>query len=94
MSPLATAKASGYCPHAWLSDVLTRLPTTLDKESATCCLIDGEQRRQGEAGGRLPSLYCTAGLSNEPCNRSFHSNANGKRCSPNIVWKLCNADLQ
>ena len=31
MSLLATAKANGHCPHAWLTDVLTRLPTTLDK---------------------------------------------------------------
>jgi transposase len=31
MSLLATAKANGHCPHAWLSDVLNRLPTTLDK---------------------------------------------------------------
>jgi transposase len=32
MSLLATAKANGHCPHAWLSDVLIRLPTTLDKD--------------------------------------------------------------
>ena len=32
MSLLATAKANGHCPHAWLTDVLTRLPTTLDKD--------------------------------------------------------------
>ena len=32
MSLLATAKANGHCPHAWLKDVLTRLPTTLDKD--------------------------------------------------------------
>ncbi len=31
MSLLATAKANDHCPHAWLTDVLTRLPTTLDK---------------------------------------------------------------
>jgi IS66 C-terminal element len=31
MGLLATAKANGHCPHAWLTDVLTRLPTTLDK---------------------------------------------------------------
>lgn len=30
MSLLATAKANGLEPHAWLSDVLTRLPTTKD----------------------------------------------------------------
>jgi transposase len=30
MSLLATAKANGHDPHAWLSDVLTRLPTTRD----------------------------------------------------------------
>jgi transposase len=32
MSLLATAKANGHCPHAWLTDVLARLPTTLDKD--------------------------------------------------------------
>lgn len=31
MSLLATAKANGHDPHAWLTDVLTRLPTTLDR---------------------------------------------------------------
>lgn len=32
MGLLATAKANGHEPHAWLSDVLTRLPTTLDRD--------------------------------------------------------------
>ena len=32
MSLLATAKANGLDPYAWLTDVLTRLPTTLDKD--------------------------------------------------------------
>lgn len=32
MSLLATAKANGHEPHAWLSDVLTRLPTTRDRD--------------------------------------------------------------
>ena len=32
MGLLATAKANGLDPHAWLTDVLTRLPTTLDKD--------------------------------------------------------------
>lgn len=31
MSLLATAKANGHEPHAWLLDVLTRLPTTLNR---------------------------------------------------------------
>ena len=31
MSLLATAKANGFDPYAWLTDILTRLPTTLDK---------------------------------------------------------------
>jgi hypothetical protein len=31
MSLLATAKANGLDPYAWLVDVLTRLPNTLDK---------------------------------------------------------------
>lgn len=32
MSLLATAKSNGHEPHAWLTDVLTRLPTTLDRD--------------------------------------------------------------
>ena len=32
MSLLATAKANGHEPHAWLTDVLTRLPTTKDRD--------------------------------------------------------------
>ena len=32
MSLIATAKANGHDPHAWLSDVLERLPTTLDRD--------------------------------------------------------------
>lgn len=35
MSLLATAKANGHDPHAWLSDVLTRLPTTRDRDIQT-----------------------------------------------------------
>jgi transposase len=35
MSLLATAKANGHEPHAWLTDVLTRLPTTLDRDIDT-----------------------------------------------------------
>lgn len=35
MSLLATAKANGHEPHAWLTDVLTRLPTTLDRDIET-----------------------------------------------------------
>ena len=35
MSLLATAKANGVDPHAWLTDVLTRLPTTLDRDIET-----------------------------------------------------------
>ena len=35
MSLLATAKANGHDPHAWLTDVLTRLPTTLDRDLGT-----------------------------------------------------------
>jgi transposase len=35
MSLLATAKANGREPHAWLSDVLARLPTTLDRNIDT-----------------------------------------------------------
>jgi hypothetical protein len=32
MSLLATAKANGLEPHAWLTDVLTRLPTTQNRD--------------------------------------------------------------
>jgi transposase len=32
MSLIATAKANGHDPHAWLTGVLTRLPTTLDRD--------------------------------------------------------------
>ena len=32
MSLLATAKANGHDPHAWLSDVLDRLPTTRNRD--------------------------------------------------------------
>ena len=37
MSLIATAKANGIEPHAWLTDVLTRLPTTKDRDIDTCC---------------------------------------------------------
>jgi len=32
MSLIATAKANGHDPHAWMTDVLTRLPTTKDRD--------------------------------------------------------------
>lgn len=32
MSLVATARANGLDPHAWLTDTLTRLPTTLDRD--------------------------------------------------------------
>ena len=35
MGLLATATANGHEPHAWLTDVLTRLPTTKDREIGT-----------------------------------------------------------
>lgn len=35
MSLLATAKANGHDQHAWLTDALTRLPTTLDRHIET-----------------------------------------------------------
>lgn len=35
MSLIATAKANGIEPHAWLTDVLTRLPTTQDRDIAS-----------------------------------------------------------
>lgn len=35
MRLLATSKANGHDPHAWLTDMLTRLPTTLDRDIGT-----------------------------------------------------------
>lgn len=35
MSLIATAKANGLEPHAWLNDVLVRLPTTKDRDIAS-----------------------------------------------------------
>ena len=35
MSLIATAKANGIEPHAWLTDTLTRLPTTKDRDIAS-----------------------------------------------------------
>ena len=35
MSLIATAKVNGIEPHAWLTDVLTRLPTTLQRDIDT-----------------------------------------------------------
>ena len=35
MSLIATAKANGIEPHAWLTDVLTRLPTTRERDIET-----------------------------------------------------------
>lgn len=35
MSLIATAKANGLEPHTWLTDTLTRLPTTKDRDIAT-----------------------------------------------------------
>ncbi len=32
MSLIATAKANGIEPHAWLTDVLTQLPITKDRD--------------------------------------------------------------
>ena len=41
MGLLATAKANGLDPHAWLTDVLTRLPTTLDRDIHTLLPLPG-----------------------------------------------------
>jgi transposase len=41
MSLLATAKANGIEPHAWLTDVLTRLPTTKDRDIDTLLPTNG-----------------------------------------------------
>ncbi len=45
MGLLATAKANGHEPHAWLIDVLTRLPTTKDRDIGT--LLPHTWRRGG-----------------------------------------------
>jgi transposase len=41
MSLLATAKANGLCPQAWLTDVLTRLPTTRNRDIDSLLPIEG-----------------------------------------------------
>jgi transposase len=51
MSLLATAKANGLEPHAWLTDVLTRLPTTKDRDIAALLpLVDPTTAAQGRVG--------------------------------------------
>jgi transposase len=42
MSLIATAKANGIEPHAWLTDVLTRLPTTKDRDIHSLLPIHGD----------------------------------------------------
>jgi hypothetical protein len=39
MSLIATAKANGLEPHAWLTDVITRLPTTKDRDIDSLLLL-------------------------------------------------------
>ncbi len=41
MSLVATAKANGLCPQAWLTDVLTRLPTTRNRDIDSLLPISG-----------------------------------------------------
>jgi transposase len=41
MSLLATSKANGICPQAWLTDVLTRLPTTRNRDIDSLLPIEG-----------------------------------------------------
>lgn len=43
LSLIATAKANGIEPHAWLSDVLARLPTTKQRDIDTLLPIQGRQ---------------------------------------------------
>ena len=51
MSLLATAKANGHEPEAWLTDVLTGLPTTLNR-NVVALPPDGLYRRgTGAPGG-------------------------------------------
>ena len=49
MSLLATAKANGLNPHAWLTDVLTRLPTTRDRDMETLLPVPGKWPLQSAA---------------------------------------------
>jgi IS66 C-terminal element len=55
LSLWATAKANSHCPHAWLTDILTRLPTTLDRDIGDL-LPHRWVPREGELGGRLRSI--------------------------------------
>jgi transposase len=41
MSLVATAKANGLCPQSWLTDVLTRLPTTRNREIDSLLPVEG-----------------------------------------------------
>lgn len=41
MSLVATSKADGLCPQAWLTDALTRLPTTRNREIDSLLPIEG-----------------------------------------------------
>jgi transposase len=41
MSLVATAKANGLCPQAWLTDVLTRLPTTHNCDVDSLLPVEG-----------------------------------------------------
>ncbi len=41
MSLIATAKANGLCSQAWLTDVLTRRPTTRNQNIDSLQLIEG-----------------------------------------------------
>ena len=43
MNLLAIAKANGLCPHAWMSVVLARLPTTLNRDIDTLLPLAGWQ---------------------------------------------------
>ncbi|WP_395795499.1 transposase domain-containing protein [Aquimonas sp.] len=41
MSLIATAKANGLCPQGWLTYVLTRLPTTRNRNIDSLLPIEG-----------------------------------------------------
>lgn len=47
MSLLATAKANGVCPQAWLIDVLTRLPTTRNRDIDSLLPVEGWEPLSG-----------------------------------------------
>lgn len=61
MSLIATAKVNGIEPHAWLNDVLTRLPTTKDRDIDILC------RSRSALRCRVARCYRLT-LTHQPCD--------------------------